>query len=247
VAGLATIKPNTLLPFAVRDAGGYDSFYPRDSAIFLESMINRPPSEDGLTAQVLTGNSLSEPLLDLLAVRYLVGRPGGVVPPGLPVVQDQGLPIYRRDSALPRAYLCSEVKLVKESSQRLKILSEPAFPRAQVALVEVESRDFEDVESGPQGTVSLVADSPNLVTLHCDTSTKQILVLADAWSPGWQVSVNGESRPLYKVNQMFRGVVVGPGESEVRFTFHPPAWTLSLCMMAISLLVCLMLGLGGRK
>lgn len=246
VAGLSTIKPNTLLPLSLRDAGGYDSFYPRDSAIFLSALRKERIDLSNLSAQVLTGEDLSAPLLDLMAVRYLVGIAGSPKPEGTTLVEQGILSIYRRGTALPRAYLCSEVRKVQEE-EVLPLLSRPDFPRSRVALSTDKVEEFQKLDSGATGKARLILDTPNLVSVHVSSSGPQLLVLADAWCQGWEVTVNGLPQSLYRVNQMFRGVVIESGESQVVFKFHPPGWDTYVRIFIFSaLLTLLALLLGGK-
>ncbi|MDX2162240.1 MAG: YfhO family protein [bacterium] len=57
-----------------------------------------------------------------------------------------------------------------------------------------------------------------------------MLVVTDAYYPGWTAAVSGESVPIYRMNGMFRGVLVPPGDSVVTFTFRP-AWLVPALVM----------------
>jgi hypothetical protein len=47
------------------------------------------------------------------------------------------------------------------------------------------------------------------------------VVLADLWSPDWQVRVDGGPAPLLRANGVFRAVAVPAGRHEVRFDYRP--------------------------
>ena len=49
-----------------------------------------------------------------------------------------------------------------------------------------------------------------------------ILVLADAFAPGWDVTVDGAPRRLWQANHLVRGVMVRPGDRRVEFIYHAP-------------------------
>ena len=65
---------------------------------------------------------------------------------------------------------------------------------------------------------------PEDIRLNIAVDSTKLLVLADAWSPGWRVVVDGQSRRLHRVGGYFKGVVVQPGDAEVRFMYQPDGW-----------------------
>jgi hypothetical protein len=57
-----------------------------------------------------------------------------------------------------------------------------------------------------------------------------LLVLSDAYYPGWVATVNGEPTKIYRANIMFRGVPVPKGESTVVFEYRP--WWMPVVPLA---------------
>jgi uncharacterized membrane protein YfhO len=47
------------------------------------------------------------------------------------------------------------------------------------------------------------------------------LVLNDVWHSWWEAQVDGAPAPILQANVMFRGVRLGPGVHQVRFSFDP--------------------------
>lgn len=47
------------------------------------------------------------------------------------------------------------------------------------------------------------------------------LVLADAWYPGWQVTIDGRPAPLLRANYLFRAVLLPAGQHRVQFEYRP--------------------------
>ncbi len=242
IAGLSTIKPNTLLPFSLKDAGGYDSFYPRSSGRYMAALLFGDAAQAASPGQVLIGSDASLPLLDHLSVRYLVGLPGGA-PLSLPRVGETVLPIYENVSRLPRAALYQETRLVQEETARLRELLDPAFPRRDVALVE-EPVALEEIAPGQ---TRIVREGTNFVDLECDVAGRSLLVLNDAWCRGWEVQVEGQPRPMLRVNQMFRGVVLEAGDRHVLFRFRPPAWDLALGSFFLALALSVVMLIWGAR
>ena len=62
-----------------------------------------------------------------------------------------------------------------------------------------------------------------------DSTADSILILSQAYYPGWQVEIDGHSADLLRADAMFQGVAVGRGHHTVRFTFR----SASICIGAI--------------
>ena len=59
------------------------------------------------------------------------------------------------------------------------------------------------------------------VTLAAPSRTPALTVLLDSYHPDWQAIVDGERRPVLRVNGVFRGVLLAPGETQVTFRYEP--------------------------
>jgi hypothetical protein len=93
---------------------------------------------------------------------------------------------------------------------------------------------------------------PNAVRLTVDAPSAGILVLKDAYMPGWRATLNGSSASVIRVNAMVRGVVLpGPGRYDVRFEYMPDSFVAGLWVAgAIAVLlaaVMLNLALAGTR
>ena len=49
-----------------------------------------------------------------------------------------------------------------------------------------------------------------------------VIVMNDAYFPGWTAEIDGEAAPLYRADVMFRAVVVPPGRHTVIVEYRPP-------------------------
>jgi uncharacterized membrane protein YfhO len=71
--------------------------------------------------------------------------------------------------------------------------------------------------------VEIVHYEAQRVEVQVTTSTETVLVLTDAYYPGWMATVNGQPTTIYRANVMFRAVRVPAGQSTVVFEYKP-AW-----------------------
>ena len=73
-------------------------------------------------------------------------------------------------------------------------------------------------------------------------------MLEEAWLPDdFEAKVDGQATPYMRINAVFNGVAVGPGEHRVVFSYWPKHLTLSLWSGAVGLFVFLFGFLGLRS
>jgi hypothetical protein len=136
--------------------------------------------------------------------------------------------IYRLAPGTPRAQFVS--RLVPVDSESVLAESElPEFDRAEEALIdqgslEVIKGDYldrpHDAPARPV-VVKVAAYSPNAVALEVESDRAGVVVLHDIHYPGWEVTVDGERKPMLRANLLFRGVEIGAGRHRIEFRFRP--------------------------
>ena len=76
--------------------------------------------------------------------------------------------------------------------------------------------------AGPESGARITAASGHTqITIEVDETPPGVLVLADAWYPGWRATVDGRPASIFPVDGVFRGVEVGEGAHTVTFTYAP--------------------------
>jgi len=67
----------------------------------------------------------------------------------------------------------------------------------------------------------VIRNSINQVTAVVESFQPGVLVLNEWFIPAWRARVNGDSKPILRVNQWQVGVPVGAGKNVVEFTYRP--------------------------
>jgi hypothetical protein len=158
--------------------------------------------------------------------------------------------IYERTRALGRTWLVHGVQTAADdavantasantssanTSSALAQLGDPAFdPRAAVVLSDGSDPRPPDRAAADE-SVQIVAYEPERVAITAEVTSPAVLVLADAFYPGWQATVDGVPAPILRANLMFRGLALTPGRHEIVFSYRPAAWRLGAAISLIAL------------
>jgi len=116
-------------------------------------------------------------------------------------------------------------------------------PREEVVLHEDgDMRRVASVQLGPDhapGEARIVVDRATEVVVDTQSMRGGLLVLADTYYPGWQVTVDGLEQPILRANAMQRGVAVPPGTHRVAFEFRSASvrWGWLLTAAGVALLI----------
>jgi len=83
----------------------------------------------------------------------------------------------------------------------------------------------------------VTAFAPESITVRTRGDAPALLVLAEAWYPGWTAAVDGAPTPCLPANAWMRAALVPAGTHEVTFRFHSTRLRagalLSLCSLAL--------------
>ncbi|MGI9319892.1 MAG: YfhO family protein [Thiogranum sp.] len=188
-----------------------------------------------LTPSLLRFIHRDDNILGLASVRYLY----------------TGKNIVINEHALPRAYAVhhyietgseeeslAEMKKRKGALRRSVIL-ENAKPSYSV-------NDYRGGQDTGDASVQIKRYTPNEVELSVDVEKPALLVLTDAFFPGWEAYVDGNKVDIFRANSFFRAVEVGPDSQAVVFRYRPYSFYLGLTITLLSLGLPLLWIIGRR-
>ena len=134
--------------------------------------------------------------------------------------------ILESPTALPRAWIVHDADKVQSTEQLAKWQLRLVDPTT-TALTE-NTIDLEALPGGQSESVTITSYAPDEIRLRVETGSRGLVVLSEIWDPGWEASVGGEERRVYRVNYTMRGVLVDAGVSEVVLHFDPPVLRQSM-------------------
>jgi hypothetical protein len=191
------------------------------------------------TGTVATDAIARPKLLDVAAVTTIVtaGVPDSI-DSWLQVARFGSLAVLRNPTPLPRAHLAAVVRYAHTEAEALRLLTTGAHdPHAGALLVGTPDRTLDDDPAAPPiAPLRIADDTPERVRVEMSGDRSGVVVLADAWAPGWSVRVNGKLQRMWQANYFGRGVLVQPGDTSVEFVYHAPGLRTGVCISLAALL-----------
>jgi hypothetical protein len=168
-------------------------------------------------------------ILDLLSVKWIVTpsppdwlakRYRRASPP------DAELAVFENANALSRAY---RVPGALRAPPRLRsalwrMVGEKFDPRQHVLLEDPPRpllRAARARRTDPAATVEIDRYEEERVVLRTSGRRAGVVVLTDAYDPGWEATLDGRPVSLLRANVAFRGVAVPPGEHVIEMRYRP--------------------------
>jgi len=170
----------------------------------------------------------------LCAVQYIV-TPGEIEDPDLQVVSEGPVRVYRYRQQHPRAWLATRPVTIADPDAQLELVKRREFDPYRDVVVDRDCPYPAEAVADDTGSVVLAISESERVVARVTSARGGVLVLADAWYPGWVAAVDGRPAELMRADYALRGVAVPPGEHEVQMRFTPRSWRLGLALLALGL------------
>lgn len=180
--------------------------------------------------------SRSTDLYALLNTKYVLGRKDVTLDWQvweLAFDGDPDLNLYRNQRFQPRAHLLGRATPVPDLAAAQAAVRSPAFqPLAEAALEGGEGRD------GPGGSATVVLQRANEMRLMTDSSAPGVLLVSQAWYPGWEARIDGGAwQPVLRADGVWQAVQVAAGQHQVELRFRSRPFIAGLVLAVGVLLV----------
>jgi Bacterial membrane protein YfhO len=178
-------------------------------------------------------------------------------------VSDRDFQVLRNPQAFPRAWIVHDARAVPTIGgtsrvDRRRLLDEMTYsedlwreaplrvfdPRAVAWFDDVDLRELAPYLRGqPPGrdeTVKVAYPDPQRVELEARLDAPGIVVLCDAYYPGWELTIDGRPAPIYRINLAMRGAAVDAGLHRLVYSYRPRSFRVGL-LVSIAGLAALVL------
>jgi len=236
IAGLLALAPDTSTLYGLRDAGGADA--PQPPLRFVRLWHHADPSSEG--------SGLSQLIESAPRVLGLLGVSRLIMAPYVELDSADLRTVYRgRDAivvanrlAAPRAFVARAARVAASEDDELGFVQEARFDPRSDAIVRADEIGGRWAGTAG-GSAQIVAERNDAVTLRARLPRTGLVVLGDAWAPGWTVTVDGRAARALQANMVLRGVVVPAGTHAVVWRYRVPGLRLGAALSALGLALLL--------
>jgi len=213
-----------------------------------------------LTQYNMSKYILHKPFFDWVGVRYIVLEKSvfdkrkeeynALVDnkSGLKVAyKDNSVTILESSSPLSRAYFSSNYKSYSNEAVSteaiIQFFKNHQSDIAQMTLLEEPALNnlgnsvaIELTSASAQIPLNVENHEPNYIQLKVNAPSSGIVVLKDAFYPGWRGYINNKEAPILRANGMVRAVIIDrPGKYVVEFKYLPSSFLYGVMLSAIIL------------
>ena len=87
----------------------------------------------------------------------------------------------------------------------------------------------------PAENVRIVRHESDRVEFEATLERPGVVVLADVYYPGWELTVDGQPAPLYRANRIMRGAGVPSGRHTLVYAYRPASFRIGLIISCFGL------------
>ncbi len=191
------------------------------------------------------------PVLRLLNVQLLLATADMSIPGLIPRGYSRTLyyRAYEDRLAYPRAFVVSAAAMADTPEAALTMVIERQVDAATTVVWDRQDAGTATLPAGGgRGKADFTAYEPNRVALRVHADGPAVLVLSDAFAPGWSVTIDGRPAPVRRAYGLLRSTPVEAGEHQVEFRYWQPGFGWGLALSATGLFaLCAMAWIGRRQ
>lgn len=187
-------------------------------------------------------------LLQLSGAEHLLSLhvPGpGFTPVGEARGVHETVKLSRVDGALPRAYVVAGVRPLEGQAAFDALVAADFDPRGEVVLA--PGAALPATPAGSAGRVDALQLGLDRVALDVTLERPGLVVLLEAWDPGWRATVDGVAVDVVAANLVFRAVRVEAGHHRVEMVYRPVEVVAGAAVSGLALLAAAVLARRGIK
>ena len=222
------IPPGTMANYGIEEWLGYDGLYPERIRRF----------------QLEMGTDIWKAMEPACSIQYYLNYPRLEEllkldeRPFLEYVDTlDNMEIYRNTRAFPRAYLVPRLEVVPDRDAMFAAMRGDDFDPSQVVLTDrPQAVAMPHPPQADVGTAVVTEREATRVVVEVDAASPCVLVLADAYYPGWTVTIDGRPGQIFPAYHVFRGVLIPAGRYTVEFVYLPLSLSIGLLISTATLL-----------
>jgi hypothetical protein len=217
------------------DFSGLKSFSQKEVALLVNKFLER----DGLSSmgsfRYLQGFPPFFPykIYDFTGVKYFVSQYPLPTSKNIKLIHSSfQFYLYQNMNAWPYYYFADRIEAISDVEELYSAEQGVAY------LWKGDNKSgFSGKKSKGEGLIELKRFRFGEVNFSSLSDDEEFLVVADAWHPYWRAQVDGEEVAVIKTNGIFKGVLVPPGNHEIRLFFDNTAYRPGIWISILSWIV----------
>jgi hypothetical protein len=172
--------------------------------------------------------------------------------------------VYRLFEIPHRAWLVTHTQIASDSDSVFEILKSPNFDPFATAAIRLASEppitntartpplaghtrsgagnqlpitNLQSPISNPP--VSTLSDSPGHLSLAISSESPALLIVSEAYYPGWVATIDGQPAPVYEADGYVLSVPIPTGDATVELHYRPQTLIIGAVISLVTLLACL--------
>jgi hypothetical protein len=218
------IKANRAMSAGTLDVYGYDPTILARYARYLAISQGKDPGHVDFAPPIARPSRLFDALRGEVFLFTRGGAPG----------------VMWAESTMPRFAWVHRYQVMNTPGELYAALGADDFMPRERVLLESEPKPAPD-PGGADGTVKVLSSSPEAVEIEATTPAAAILLMTDAYAPGWRVeSMSGAAQGTYEIvpaDLALRGIPLAAGTHRLRIAYTAPGFTLGAWVSGVSVAV----------
>jgi hypothetical protein len=185
-------------------------------------------------------DAYSPQMQDFFDVKYYLGKVSRR--PGLKEVFTgrSGVKVFENISAYPRVWSVHQANSLPSPNLMGPIMQDAGFDPLRTVLLTGVAPELGACRPRQEEDVQMPLHNPTFVLITANLECRGMVILTDAWYPGWGAKVDGKSARIYEVYGGVRGVVVDAGRHVIQMRYRP--WSVIIGALMTILAGCIALG-----
>lgn len=174
-------------------------------------------------------------LFDLAGIRFFIRAGDSPLADVNAIETPEGLPrLYESPGAMPNAFVLHHARTAVDS-QLLAMLSGETDEFRSTAFLDRPVA----VDASCGSSATREDRGPGELVIQVDACAKGVLVIPDAYFPGWTAKLDGQTTELLRADYLFRAVIVPEGKHTVELSYLPRSAIIGSAISLLALLALL--------
>jgi hypothetical protein len=197
----------------------------------IQTILTQPVSRNPMTPRF---GKPKHPIYDLLAVRYVMARPGLKLPLR-PVFRHPEAWVWERPSPLPVLFLPRRVRIIRQEDWTRWVLRNTDFSARALALPSPGYHKHWRSRAAVPARVDLVDWQGARVRARADLGEPRLLATSILQDGHWHLLVDGERAPTTLANGPLVAAWLPAGRHSLELLYRPPRLLLGCALAALAL------------